>query len=91
VSEAKKVEFDRVAMVATPRFEQTGAMGAGDALSTLVDVDTKLELESSADDAQVAEVVRQAERMCFLMDAIRSPRTVNATVSLNGKTLAPAD
>ena len=91
MSEAKKVEFDRVAMVVTPRFEQTGSIGAGDALSTLVDVDTKLELESSADDAQVAEVVRQAERMCFLMDVIRSPRTVNATVSLNGKTLAPAD
>ena len=88
MSEAKNVEFDRVAMRVTPRFEQTGSIGAGNASSRLVDVDTRLELESSADAKIVAAIVDQAERMCFLMDAIRSPRNVKASATLNGETLA---
>jgi len=85
------VELDRVEMVVTPRFEQTGSIVRGDASSRLIDVDTKLSLESNADAAQVAELVAVAERMCFLMDAIRSPRAVNASVELNGEALAVAD
>ena len=91
MSEAKKVEFDRVAMVVTPRFEQTGSIGAGGASSRFVDVDTKLELESSADPALVAAIVDQAERMCFMMDVIRNPQTVNASTSLNGDVLPSSD
>ena len=91
MSEAKKVEFDHLSLVVTPRFEQTGSIGAGNATSRLVDVETKLELESSADEAVVAAVVAQAEKMCFLMDAIRNPRTVTATATLNGAALATAD
>ena len=91
MSEAKKVEFDRVAMVVTPRFEQTGSIGAGNASSRFVDVDTKLELESSADEAVVAAIVDQAERMCFMMDVIRNPQTVNASTTLNGAALASED
>lgn len=83
--------FDHVSLVVTPRFEQTGSIGAGDAASRLVDVQTKLELASSAEESVVAAVVDQAERMCFLMDAIRSPRAVNATAILNGAPLATAD
>ena len=83
--------FDHVSLVVTPRFEQTGSIGAGDAASRLVDVQTKLELEANADEAAVAAVVDQAERMCFLMDAIRNPRSVNATATLNGAPLATAE
>lgn len=87
MSEARKIELDRVEMLVTPRFEQTGSIVAGDAASRLIDVDTKLELESSADPEAVAALVETAERMCFLMDAIRSPRPVNTSVSLNGNAL----
>ena len=85
------MELDRVEMVVTPRFEQTGSIVRGDASSRLIDVDTKLSLESTADAAQVAELVAAAERMCFLMDAIRSPRAVNASVELNGEALDVPD
>lgn len=91
MSEAKKVEFERVSLVITPRFEQTGSIGAGNASSRLVDVQTKLELESGADEAVVAAVVAQAEKMCFVLDAIRNPRTVNASVALNGASLTIGD
>ncbi|MEM9173712.1 MAG: hypothetical protein AAGC67_00620 [Myxococcota bacterium] len=91
MSEAKKVEFDRVSMLVTPRFEQTGSVGAGDASSRFVDVDTKLELESEADEAVVAAIVDQAERMCFMMDVIRNAHEVTASVSLNGADLETGD
>ena len=72
------MELDRVEMIVTPRFEQTGSIARGDASSRLLDVDTRLVLESSAEAAVVAEVVGAAERTCFLMDAIRNPRDVDA-------------
>jgi len=87
VSEAKKVELDRVAMVVTPRFEQTGSIVRGDAASRLIDVETKLELESGADAQVVARLVATAERMCFLMDAIRNPHPAHTRVALNGRAL----
>lgn len=91
MSEAKKIEFDHVSLMVTPRFEQTGSIGAGNAASRLVDVETKLELESSASPDVVAGVVALAERMCFVLDAIRNPRAVNATATLNGVALATDD
>ena len=81
------MELDRVEMIVTPRFEQTGSIARGDASSRLLDVDTRLVLESSAEAAVVAEVVGAAERTCFLMDAIRNPRDVDARVELNGASL----
>ena len=88
VSEARKIELDHVEMVVTPRFEQTGSIGADDATSRLVDVETKLELESSAEETRVAALVATAERMCFLMDAIRNAHPVHTSASLNGAPLA---
>jgi organic hydroperoxide reductase OsmC/OhrA len=74
-------------MVVTPRFEQTGSIGADDAVSRFLGVETQLELESSANDAEVARLVETAERMCFMMDVIRTPHDVTSTVSLNGAAL----
>ena len=91
MSEAKKVELDRVEMIVTPRFEQTGSIVRGDAESRLIDVETKLSLESSAGADVVAEIVAAAERMCFVMDAIRRPRPVTSRVELNGSALAVGD
>lgn len=74
-------------MVVTPSFDQVGSIRGGDVQSRLLDVQTKLELESSADSEQVSALVATAERMCFLMDAIRNPHPVEASVTLNGVTL----
>lgn len=74
-------------MVVTPSFEQVGSIRGGDVQSRLLDVQTKLELESSANTRQIGELVATAERMCFLMDAIRNPHAVDASVTLNGAAL----
>ena len=91
MGEARKITFDHVAMTVTPRFTQTGSIGADDATSRLLDVETRLELESAADPREVARLVATAERMCFLMDAIRNPHEVTARVALNGVPLPDLD
>ncbi|NKB98814.1 MAG: hypothetical protein GKR90_10025 [Pseudomonadales bacterium] len=75
-------------MTVTPRFEQTGSIGADTIQSRLIDVETSLHIESSAPTDEIAKLVATAERMCFLMDAIREPHEVRNTTSLNGKPLA---
>ncbi len=74
-------------MLVTPRFEQTGSIRGDDVQSRLLDVETHLELESSAGQQQIETLVATAERMCFLLDTIRNPHSVTAKVSLNGAAL----
>ena len=87
MSEARKIALDRVEMVVTPRFEQTGSIVADDAASRLLEVETRLDLESTASEEDVARCVATAERLCFLLDTIRNPHPVTSHVSLNGEAL----
>jgi organic hydroperoxide reductase OsmC/OhrA len=86
-SEARKIELSEVSMTVTPRFEQTGSIGADTATSRLIDVETSLHIESDAPPEDIAKLVSTAERMCFLMDAIREPHEVRNSTSLNGQPL----
>ncbi len=74
-------------MTVTPAFTQTGSIGADTAKSEMTSVATSLEIESRAPEADVAKLVATAERMCFLMDALRRPHRVEAAVKLNGNPL----
>ncbi|MDA1073711.1 MAG: hypothetical protein O3A63_02970 [Proteobacteria bacterium] len=74
-------------MVVTPRFEQTGSIGADTVSSHLLDVATSLDIQSDAPRDQIEKLIATAERMCFLMDAIRNPHPVQASVRLNGEEL----
>lgn len=74
-------------MRVTPRFEQTGSIGADTSTSRLLDVETELDIESPAPPEDVARLVATAERMCFLLDAIRLPHEVRSSTSLNGRRL----
>ena len=87
MSEQRKIELGRVTVTVTPRFEQTGSIGADDVQSRLADIGTHLELESDADPGEVARLVNTAERMCFMMDAIRNPHPLQASTTLNGVSL----
>lgn len=86
-SEQRKIELDDVRMTVTPRFEQTGSVGADTIASRLVDVETSLDISSPAPKEDIERLVATAERMCFLMDVIRNPHPVHASVRLNGQTL----
>jgi hypothetical protein len=86
-SEAKRIELEDIVMTVTPRFTQTGSILADTVESRLVDIETSLEIVSSAPPDEIAKLVATAERMCFLLDAIRQPHEVRRSVSLNGEAL----
>jgi hypothetical protein len=86
-SEARKIELQDVSMTVTPRFEQTGSIGADTISSRLIDVETSLHIDSPAAPDVIAKLVATAERMCFLMDAIREPHEVRNSTVLNGEVI----
>ena len=61
-------------------------MLAGTAEHRLEAIDTALAITAGPDvaPADVASMVQQAERMCFVLDAIQRPHAVTRTTSLNG-------
>ena len=86
-SEARKIELNDVSMIVKPRFEQTGSIRADTVSSRLIDIETSLNIESTAPREEIEKLVATAERMCFLMDTIRQPHEVRNEVSLNGDPL----
>ena len=62
----------------------SGSILAGTAEHRLVSVETSLEVEADIEAAVMASVVDQAERMCFVLDALQRPHEVTRTTTLNG-------
>jgi hypothetical protein len=87
VSEARHIALDQIAMTVSPRFTQEGSILSDTVQSRLIDIDTSLEITTSAPREDVARLIATAERMCFMMDAVREPHTVRARVTVNGEAL----
>jgi len=71
----------------TPSFEMSGSMLAGTAEHRLVGVETHLDLTTDHDPATVRALVDQAERMCFVMNAIAEPHEIAISTTRNGAAL----
>lgn len=67
-----------------PTFETSGSMLAGTAAHRLVSIETTLIVQSGADRVTVQGIVEQAERMCFVLEAIEQPHSVERVTILNG-------
>jgi organic hydroperoxide reductase OsmC/OhrA len=89
VSEARGLELGSVRLTVTAEYEQQGSILAGTARHGLGGIETRLEIESIAPRSAVAALVDQAERMCFVMDAVQRPHSVQRSVHLNGEHLPP--
>jgi len=87
VSEARHIELDEIAMTVSPRFTQEGSIMADTVQSRLIDIDTSLEITTSAPREEVARLIATAERMCFMMDAVREPHDIRTRITVNGETL----
>ena len=74
-------------MLVTPSFVMSGSILAGTAEHRLEAMDTSLEISSEADAETIAAMVDQAERMCFVLDALQGNHPVSRTASLNGRPL----
>jgi len=87
VSEARHIELDEIAMTVSPQFSQQGSILADTVESRLLSIDTELQITTSAPHDVVSKLVATAERMCFMMDAVREPHEVRTRVTVNGEVL----
>ncbi len=87
MSEARHIELERVVVTVSPWFTQEGSIIADTATSRLLDMETAIETTTAATREDVANLLETAERMCFVLNAVREPHTVRRRASVNGEPL----
>ena len=82
-----KVTVTAMRMRVRARYRVTGSVLNDSVMASMVGADTTLELDSPDAPSQVAKVVRNAERGCFVMQALLKPVPVVVQTALNGQRL----
>ena len=85
-----KVTVTGMRMRVRARYRVMGSVLDDSVLGAMLGAETTLEIDSPSDPALVARVVRNAERGCFVMQALLNPVPVTAETLLNGQPLASA-
>lgn len=80
-----KVNVTRMTMHVTARFRVKGSVLSDTIEGQMLGAETRLELESPESPERVARVVRNAERGCFVMQALLNPVPVTTRTVLNGR------
>jgi len=83
-----KVTVTAMRMRVQARYRVTGSVLDESVMAAMVGAETTLEIDSPDDPALVAKVVRNAERGCFVMQALLKPVPVSTRTALNGQLLA---
>lgn len=83
-----KVTVTRMTMHVTASFRVTGSVLSDTVEGEMLGAETRLELDSPDPPERVARVVRNAERGCFVMQALLRPVAVTAQTVLNGEALS---
>ncbi len=82
-----KVTVSAMRMGVRARYRVTGSVLNESVMASMVGAETTLEIDSPDAPAQVAKVVRNAERGCFVMQALLQPVPVVSQTVLNGMSL----
>ena len=82
-----KITVRRMRMHVRTRFRVEGSVLNDTIEGAMLGAETTLELESPDPPERVARVVRNAERGCFVMQALLKPVPVTGQTRLNGHTL----
>ena len=82
-----KVTVEKMTMHVVARFRVTGSVLQDTIEGEMLGAETRLEIESPDDPARVARVIRNAERGCFVMQALLRPVPIASTTVLNGAPL----
>src|SRR3989442_8759331 len=82
-----KVTVTGMRMRVRARYRVTGSVLDDSVMATMVGAETTLEIDSPDPPMRVARVVRNAERGCFVMQALREPVVVTGETMLNGQRL----
>ena len=83
-----KVRVERMKMHVVARYRVTGSVLQDTIEGEMLGAETTLEIDSPDDPARVARVIRNAERGCFVMQALQNPVPVTGRTLLNGTLLA---
>jgi hypothetical protein len=83
-----KVTVTRMTMHVTTRFRVQGSVLNDTIGGEMLGAETTLEVESPDAPDRVAKVIRNAERGCFVMQALLRPVPVTGRTVLNGEPLA---
>ncbi|MBI4608389.1 MAG: OsmC family protein [Candidatus Rokubacteria bacterium] len=83
-----KVKINNVRMRVVARYRVDGSVLNDTVEANMVGAETALEVESPDSPERVARVLRNAERGCFVMQALQKPVAVTTTALLNGQPLA---
>lgn len=82
-----KVNVTKMTMRVSARFRVTGSVLKDTVEGEMLGAETTLELESSDPPERVARVIRNAERGCFVRQALIKPVPLTAKTLLNGRPL----
>jgi hypothetical protein len=82
-----KVTVNTMRMRVTARYRVDGSVLNDSVQAQMVGADTALELESPDPPDRIARVVRNAERGCFVLQALLHPVPITTTTTLNGAPL----
>jgi hypothetical protein len=82
-----KVKVTTMTMRVSARFRVTGSVLTDTVEGEMVGADTTLELEFPDPPERVTKVIRNAERGCFVRQALVKPVPVNGKTFLNGRPL----
>jgi hypothetical protein len=85
-----KVTVTGMRMRVTARYRVTGSVLDDTVQGEMLGADTVLEIESPEAADRVARLVRNAERGCFVMQALLRPVTISSSTVLNGSPLERA-
>jgi len=83
-----KVSVEKMKMTVVARFRVTGSVLQDTIEGEMLGAETTLEIESPDDPARVARVILNAERGCFVMQALLRPVPITTATILNGAALA---
>ena len=85
-----KVTVNGMRMRVTARYRVDGSVLNDTIQGRMLGAETTLEIDSPDPPAQVARVVRNAERGCFVMQALLRPVAISSATVLNGSRLERA-
>ena len=83
-----KVRIDKVRMRVAARYRTDGSVLNDTVEATMLGAETTLEIDSPESPERVAKVVRNAERGCFVMQALLKPVPITGRTTLNGMPLS---
>ena len=86
-----KVTVDGMRMRVTARYRVDGSVLNDTVQSRMLGAETTLEIDSPDPPERVAKVVRNAERGCFVLQALQNPVPVTGRTLLNGSPLVSGE